>query len=275
MSSTTPHPIQPDPRQPDRRHPYATAAGHRSLPLPHLLNKSPLPQSDYQTPYDTQSLQIQPRHAAPHHGLLPPYPHVSAYPQPPQDSHTRAPGRLILPRLHSPSDSGSPYSPSYPVQNLPFGDHQVYQNQRYHAHQIPSPARYSMHPDSLTSTPSSGGFASPLLHLPLGRARQQNPQPKSLKMYVPMTIPLSFPANNLEAQNATTLASDNSRLLHAHVALASEIAALSTLHPLFNCPLPTMIPNLPLTLPDLSGRSMWFTAHFCRYPPMGHRMRRM
>lgn len=185
MSSRTPHPIQPDPRQADPRQPFPTAAGHRSLPLPNLLTKAPLPQHDYQPPYDTQSMQTQQRHAAPHPHVFSTYPPVSQYSQPPPESHARPANRLILPRPYSPSNSGSPLSPSYASQHMSFGENQIYQNQRFHTHHVPTP-RYQMHPEIPNSAPSRGEYPNSLVQLPLGRGRQQsaNTQPKTTqKMY--------------------------------------------------------------------------------------------
>lgn len=185
MSSRTPHPIQPDPRQADPRQPFSTAAGHRSLPLPNLLTKTPLPQHDYQPPYDSQSMQTQQRHPASHPHVFSTYPPVSQYSQPPPESHARPANRLILPRPYSPSNPGSPLSPSYASQHMSFGENQLYQNQRFHTHQVPTP-RYQMHPDIQNNAPSRGEYTNSLVQLPLGRGRQQsaNTQPKSTqKMY--------------------------------------------------------------------------------------------
>lgn len=68
---------------------------------------------------------------------------------------------------------------------MSFGENQVYQNQRYHTHQVPTP-RYQMHPDTLNNATSRGEYTNPLVQLPLGRGRQQsaNTQTKTTqKMY--------------------------------------------------------------------------------------------
>lgn len=203
MSSRPPPPIQPDPkRRPG--HPMAAGqfpgAGARALPLPSLLatpNPRLPPPSGMQTPYKPQSLQTPPgnvTYSAPRQAR---YPLAMPYAQPtPQPSQTRSQGavpldRLLHSQLNFPPGSGSPTSPLGPSQNQtrsPYEDDQVQdyyetahrppypREDRYHTGHVP-PGSYPFQRDAhRTSTPSTGAFATPPVHLPLLADRQSKTQ---------------------------------------------------------------------------------------------------
>lgn len=174
-------------------------AGPRSLPLPSFLataNARLPPPSGMQTPYKPQSLQTQPgnvTYAAPRQSR---YPLAPPYSQPiPQHGQMRSQGpvpldRLLHAQLNVPPGSGSPTSPLYPPQNQarsPYEDDQTpdyYETghrppypreDRYHP-QMP-PGNYPLARDShRPPTSSAGGFATPLVHLPLLADRQPKMQ---------------------------------------------------------------------------------------------------